>query len=85
VIVRGAWTTTGNPGLHMYGKSVYIRHPLQMCGRQDRASAPGADDNSSATNYPNYIHNVASAAAKLCHVIHSVTDIHGLLHVHNTR
>jgi len=64
----------------MYGKSVYNRHPLQMCGRQDRASAPGADDNSSATNYPNYIQNVSSVAAKLCHVIHSPTDIHGLLH-----
>jgi hypothetical protein len=85
VIVRGAWTVTGNPGLHMYGKSVYSLHPLQMCGRQDRASAPGADDNSLATNYPNYTQSVGSVAAKLHHVIHSVTDIHGLLHLRNTR
>lgn len=65
----------------MYGKSDYNRHALQMCGRQDRASAPGADDNSSAANYLNYIHSVGSVAAKLRHATHSVTDIHGLLHL----
>jgi len=71
--------------MYVYGKSDYNRHALQLCGRKDRASARGADDNSSATNYLNYIHRVSSVAVKLCHVTQSVTDIHGLLHLRNTR